>query len=115
MRDALHAKANFLGKIGDREAAAKAYKETEDKTASGGSKADMVFSQIRWALLAASGLARSTSRAHSTAGGVGRARMRARQRATAVKCCSFLDGCSSHMSSAVPPAGWPSCTMTGWA
>lgn len=48
MRDAVHAKANFLGKIGDREAAAAAYKETEDKTASGGSKADMVFSQIRW-------------------------------------------------------------------
>jgi 26S proteasome regulatory subunit N7 len=47
VRDALHAKANFLGKVGDREAAATAYKETEDKTASGGSKADMVFSQIR--------------------------------------------------------------------
>jgi len=47
VRDALHAKATFLGKIGDREAAAKAFKDTEDKTASGGSKADMVFSQIR--------------------------------------------------------------------
>lgn len=47
VRDALFAKANFLGNIGDRDAAAKAYKETEDKTASGGSKADMVFSQIR--------------------------------------------------------------------
>lgn len=51
VRDALHAKANFLGKVGDREAAAAAYKETEDKTASGGSKADMVFSQIRLAIL----------------------------------------------------------------
>lgn len=49
VRDALHAKATFLGKIGDREAAAKAFKDTEDKTASGGSKADMVFSRIRCA------------------------------------------------------------------
>lgn len=47
VRDALHAKATFLGKVGDREAAAAAFKATEDKTASGGSKADMVFSQIR--------------------------------------------------------------------
>lgn len=45
----MHAKATFLGKIGDREAAAAAFKETEEKTASGGSKADMVFSQIRCA------------------------------------------------------------------
>jgi hypothetical protein len=49
VRDAWHAKATFLGKVGDREAAAAAFKETEDKTASGGSKADMVFSQIRCA------------------------------------------------------------------
>jgi 26S proteasome regulatory subunit N7 len=47
VRDALHAKASFLGGIGDREAAAAAYKDTEDKTASGASKADMVFAQIR--------------------------------------------------------------------
>jgi 26S proteasome regulatory subunit N7 len=47
VRDALHAKAAFLGSIGDREAAAAAYKDTEDKTASGASKADMVFAQIR--------------------------------------------------------------------
>ncbi len=47
MRDAVHAKATFLGKIGDREAAAAAFKDAEEKTASGGSKADMVFSQIR--------------------------------------------------------------------
>lgn len=51
VRDAWHAKATFLGKVGDREAAAAAFKETEDKTASGGSKADMVFSQIRLAIL----------------------------------------------------------------
>lgn len=50
VRDAMHAKATFLGKVGDREAAAAAFKETEDKTASGGSKADMVFSQIRCAV-----------------------------------------------------------------
>ena len=47
VRDAMHAKAEYLGQIGDQEAAAKAYQETESKTASGGSKADMVFSQIR--------------------------------------------------------------------
>lgn len=47
VRDALHARAEYLGRIGDREAAAKAYAETEEKTASGGAKADMVFSQIR--------------------------------------------------------------------
>jgi 26S proteasome regulatory subunit N7 len=47
VRDALHAKAAFLGSIGDREAAAAAYKDTEDKTASGAGKADMVFAQIR--------------------------------------------------------------------
>lgn len=47
VRDAMHAKAEFLGRIGDREAAAKAYQETEEKTASGGSKADMIFSQTR--------------------------------------------------------------------
>lgn len=51
VRDALHAKASFLGSIGDREAAAAAYKDTEDKTASGASKADMVFAQIRLAIL----------------------------------------------------------------
>lgn len=54
----MHAKANFLGKVGDREAAAAAYKETEDKTASGGSKADMVFSQIRWVALVQHGSVR---------------------------------------------------------
>eukprot|EP00877_Chromochloris_zofingiensis_P004593 jgi/Chrzof1/14134/Cz08g26100.t1 len=51
VRDAMHAKAEFLGRIGDREAAAKAYQETEEKTASGGSKADMIFSQTRLAML----------------------------------------------------------------
>jgi hypothetical protein len=48
VRDAVHARAEYLGKIGDREGAAKAFAETEEKTASGGAKADMVFSQIRW-------------------------------------------------------------------
>jgi hypothetical protein len=47
VRDALHAKAVFLADIGDREAAAAAFKITEEKTASGASKADMVFCQIR--------------------------------------------------------------------
>eukprot|EP00775_Hariotina_reticulata_P003394 gene3394-3668_t len=43
--------AVFLGNIGDREAATAAFKVTEDKTASGASKADMVFSQIRLAIM----------------------------------------------------------------
>lgn len=47
VRDAMAARAAYLGRIGDREAAAKAYAETEEKTASGAAKADMVFSQIR--------------------------------------------------------------------
>jgi 26S proteasome regulatory subunit N7 len=47
VRDALHARAEYLGSIGDREGATKAYTETEEKTASGGAKADIVFSQIR--------------------------------------------------------------------
>lgn len=54
VRDALHAKATFLGKTGERDAATKAYAATEEKTASGGSKADMVFSQIRCAVELAS-------------------------------------------------------------
>jgi 26S proteasome regulatory subunit N7 len=53
VRDALHAKASFLGSIGDGEAAAAAFKDTEDKTASGASKADMVFAQIRCVLFLA--------------------------------------------------------------
>ncbi|KAI8462724.1 MAG: 26S proteasome subunit RPN7-domain-containing protein [Monoraphidium minutum] len=51
VRDATHARAEYLGRIGDREGAAKAYGETEEKTASGGAKADMVFSQIRLQIL----------------------------------------------------------------
>ncbi|GBF97604.1 26S proteasome non-ATPase regulatory subunit 6 [Raphidocelis subcapitata] len=51
VRDALHARAEYLGRIGDRAGAAKAYGETEERTASGGAKADMVFSQIRLAVL----------------------------------------------------------------
>eukprot|EP00879_Flechtneria_rotunda_P004844 GHRR01005117.1.p1 GENE.GHRR01005117.1~~GHRR01005117.1.p1 ORF type:complete len:388 (+),score=142.07 GHRR01005117.1:202-1365(+) len=51
VRDALHAKAEFYGRIGDRDAATKAYKDAEEKTASGASKADMVFSQVRLAIL----------------------------------------------------------------
>ncbi|KAL6763621.1 26S proteasome regulatory complex [Haematococcus lacustris] len=47
VRDALHAKALYLCAIGDREAAAKAFTETEAKTAGSGKKMDLVFSQIR--------------------------------------------------------------------
>lgn len=47
VRDAMAAKADYLGRIGDRAAAAAAYTATEEKTASGGTKADMVFSQTR--------------------------------------------------------------------
>jgi 26S proteasome regulatory subunit N7 len=47
VRDAALARAEYLGRIGDRGAAAAAYDEAEEKTASGGAKADMAFSQIR--------------------------------------------------------------------
>ncbi len=47
VRDALHAKADYLASIGDREAAIKAYAATEAKTAGSGNKMDLVFSQIR--------------------------------------------------------------------
>lgn len=47
VRDALHAKAEFLARIGDKEAALKAYQATEEKTAGVGSKVDLAFSQMR--------------------------------------------------------------------
>lgn len=47
VRDVLLAKAEYLGAIGDREAAVQAYDVVEKKTASGGSKVDLLFSQIR--------------------------------------------------------------------
>ena len=48
VRDAMLAKAEYLGEIGSRSAATQAYDVTAAKTASGGSKADMTFSQIRY-------------------------------------------------------------------
>lgn len=47
VRDALHAKADYLAQLGDKEAAIQAYKVTEEKTAGSGNKVDLVFSQIR--------------------------------------------------------------------
>eukprot|EP00197_Chlamydomonas_leiostraca_P006357 CAMPEP_0202865208 /NCGR_PEP_ID=MMETSP1391-20130828/5343_1 /ASSEMBLY_ACC=CAM_ASM_000867 /TAXON_ID=1034604 /ORGANISM="Chlamydomonas leiostraca, Strain SAG 11-49" /LENGTH=387 /DNA_ID=CAMNT_0049545013 /DNA_START=77 /DNA_END=1240 /DNA_ORIENTATION=+ len=47
VRDALHAKADYLALIGDKEAAVEAYAATEAKTAGSGNKMDLVFSQIR--------------------------------------------------------------------
>lgn len=47
VRDALHAKADYLASLGDRAAAVEAYKATEAKTAGSGNKMDLVFSQIR--------------------------------------------------------------------
>lgn len=47
VRDAHRAKADFLAKIGDREAAGKAYAVTEKKTAGAGQKLDLVFSLLR--------------------------------------------------------------------
>lgn len=47
VRDVLLAKAEYLGAIGDREAAVQAYDVVEKKTASGGSKVDLLFNQIR--------------------------------------------------------------------
>jgi 26S proteasome regulatory subunit N7 len=49
VRDALLAKADYLAKIGDKQAAVAAYKETEEKTTGSGNKVDLVFSQIRCA------------------------------------------------------------------
>lgn len=47
VRDAMLAKANYLAKIGDREAARKAFDETAEKTAGSGPKLDLVFSMLR--------------------------------------------------------------------
>ena len=47
VRDAHRAKADYLAKIGDREAAGKAYAVTEEKTAGAGQKLDLVFSLLR--------------------------------------------------------------------
>ena len=49
VRDAMLAKAEFLGSVCDREAAGKAYDEVEKKTASGGNRVDLLLSQIRCA------------------------------------------------------------------
>lgn len=51
VRNAMQAKADYLGHIGDAPAAAQAYSETEQKTASVGHKVDLVFSQIRLYIL----------------------------------------------------------------
>jgi hypothetical protein len=50
VKDGLLAKADFLASIGDREAAVKAYKETEGKTAGSSNKMDLLFSQMRCAM-----------------------------------------------------------------
>lgn len=47
VRDVLHARADYLADIMDREAAAKAYTETEAKTAGAGPKMDLAFSLVR--------------------------------------------------------------------
>ncbi|KAK9842849.1 hypothetical protein WJX74_003370 [Apatococcus lobatus] len=47
VKTALLAKADYLCKLGDREAAAAAYKDTEDKTTGSGPKLDLVFSMLR--------------------------------------------------------------------
>ena len=47
VRDVMLARAEYLGSIGDREAAAQAFDAVEKKTASGGNKVDLLFSQIR--------------------------------------------------------------------
>jgi 26S proteasome regulatory subunit N7 len=47
VRDAWHAKADYLCSIGDKQAATDAYKETEKRTAGAGNKVDLVFSQMR--------------------------------------------------------------------
>ncbi len=73
VRDALHAKADYLAAIGDRDAAVKAYAATEAKTAGSGNKMDLVFSQIRYGRCLRSPAA-GTHRANATLGGeLGRA------------------------------------------
>lgn len=47
VRDVMLARAEYLGSIGDREAASQAFDAVEKKTASGGNKVDLLFSQIR--------------------------------------------------------------------
>jgi hypothetical protein len=47
VRDALLAKAQFLGRTSEREASATAFAAAEEKTASSGAKADMIFDQTR--------------------------------------------------------------------
>ena len=47
VRDAVQAKADYYLQIGDRDAAAKAYQDTETKTASVATKTDLLFNQIR--------------------------------------------------------------------
>lgn len=47
VRDALLAKAEYLASIGDKDAAVAAFTQTEEKTAGGGNKLDLIFSQIR--------------------------------------------------------------------
>lgn len=51
VRDGLLAKAEYYAQLGDRNAATKAYTATEAKTAGGGNKLDLVFSQIRLNIL----------------------------------------------------------------
>lgn len=47
VKDALLAKADYLASIGDKDAAVKAYKEAEGKTAGSSNKMDLLFSQMR--------------------------------------------------------------------
>ncbi|MEW5300683.1 MAG: hypothetical protein WDW36_003596 [Sanguina aurantia] len=51
VRDALLAKAEYLASIGDKDAAVAAFTKTEEKTAGGGNKLDLIFSQIRLFML----------------------------------------------------------------
>ena len=47
VRDAVAARAEYYATVGDRAAAAAAFDDAERRTASGGAKADMLFTQIR--------------------------------------------------------------------
>jgi 26S proteasome regulatory subunit N7 len=47
VRDVMLARAEYLGNIGDREAASQAFDAVEKKTSSGGNRVDLLFSQIR--------------------------------------------------------------------
>lgn len=129
VRDALAAKAEYLGRVGDRAAAAEAFQRAEEKTASGGAKADMIFSQTRCKVVvvpSGKGFARRCccpergGEATGTCLSGWSVRVicsRTSWRCSQAAMCGALRGrqCSTAptLVLAAPSPGWRSCTMTG--